>query len=86
MLSVEAEEKVNSGEEPIFELVTVELWGVGGTTALVEAANSQKQARAIEDASIQRARKVDKAAFFENSFDREMFLGKTFNQSDGGRR
>ena len=38
------------------------------------------------DENIQKARKVDRAAFFNNEFDREMFLSNTFSHNKGARR
>ena len=38
----------------------------------------QAKDREIRDENIRRAKKVDKAAFFNNEFDKEMFLSKTF--------
>mmetsp|Transcript_52080 Transcript_52080/g.118703 ORF Transcript_52080/g.118703 Transcript_52080/m.118703 type:complete len:136 (+) Transcript_52080:1045-1452(+) len=84
-LSLEAERAVAEGAPPTFELRAAEVWGVGGNAALGRAAEAQAAAREIEAANIRRARKVDKAAFFDSAFDREMFLGKTFGQSGDGR-
>ena len=76
---------VQGGADTTFELVTAEVWGVGGAAALEAAAEAQATARAVEDANIQRARQVDKAQFVDSAFDREMFLGKTFGGGGDGR-
>ena len=47
---------------------------------------SQATARAVDAANISRARKVDKAAFLDSAFDREMLLGKTFSGGGDGRQ
>lgn len=62
-----------------FEIDVLEIWGCGGNSeAIQQALSSQRAHRASTNEAIQKARKVDKAAFFESDFDKEMFLGKTF--------
>lgn len=62
-----------------FDIMTLEVWGCGGDEAINSGLHAQKKDREVRDENIRRAKKVDKAAFFNNDFDREMFLGKTFS-------
>ncbi|KAL4175657.1 hypothetical protein KRP22_000620 [Phytophthora ramorum] len=64
--------RLSSSEQFIIE--AIEVWGCGGE----ESDLSQKAHRQETADLINRARKVDKAQFVGNDFDREMFLGKTF--------
>ncbi|KAL3668148.1 hypothetical protein V7S43_007011 [Phytophthora oleae] len=57
-----------------FVIDGMEVWGCGGE----ESDLSQKAHRQETADLINRARKVDKAQFVGNDFDKEMFLGKTF--------
>ncbi|CAM9642471.1 unnamed protein product, partial [Phaeothamnion confervicola] len=66
-----------------FEVDGMEVWGVGGTHSLREAVAAQQRRRAVVDHNIAKARKVDKAKFVDNEFDREMLLGKTFGGGGG---
>ncbi len=61
-----------------FQIDMLEVWGCGGTAAITAALAGLESKRAQSRLLIERARKVDKAAFFNNEFDGEMFLGKTF--------
>ena len=61
-----------------FEIMTLEVWGCGGEESIRAGLEGQQVDRAVRDENISRAKKVDKAAFFNNDFDREMFLGGTF--------
>jgi hypothetical protein len=56
----------------------LEVWACGGTAAIMRGQAAQVQSRALKDEAIQRARKVDKAQFFNNSFDQEFLLSGTF--------
>jgi hypothetical protein len=49
-----------------FEIDNLEVWGVGGDAVVAEALESRVRARAIKDANIKKARKVDKAAFLDD--------------------
>ena len=69
-----------------FEIDALEVWGVGGAEALARAAEAQGDARRATEKSIAKARRVDKAQFANNEFDKEMLLGKTFNTGADGRR
>ncbi len=51
-----------------------QIWGLGGDASR----QAQKGFRNETAELINKARKVDKAQFAGNDFDREMFLGKTF--------
>jgi hypothetical protein len=65
-----------------FTLDVLEVWGCGGE----ESRKSQMKNRAETEDLINRARKVDKAQFIGNEFDKEMFLSKTFGHGgDRGR-
>lgn len=61
-----------------FEIDTIEVWGTGGTANVEKGLLAQKKSREIVDENIQKARKVDKAAFFNSEFDREFLLSGTF--------
>jgi hypothetical protein len=60
-----------------FEIDALEVWGCGGLERLTRGQEAQSQLRAVKDEAIQRARKVDKAAFFDNEFNQEYFLSNT---------
>jgi hypothetical protein len=62
-----------------FNIINLEVWGCGGDLVVEEALAAQKKDRAIRDDLIRKARTVDKAAFFENKFDQEFLLSKTFS-------
>ena len=62
-----------------FQVAYVEAWGLGGSDAM----RGRESWRAQKDRLIQRQRKVDKAQFANNSFDREYLLKGTF---DGNKR
>ncbi|KUF91628.1 hypothetical protein AM588_10003200 [Phytophthora nicotianae] len=64
--------RLSSSEQ--FVIDAMEVWGCGGE----ESELSQKAHRQETADLINRARKVDKAQFVGNDFDKEMFLGKTF--------
>lgn len=49
-----------------FDLEAVEVWGVGGQEVVAAALGDRVKARALKDAAIQKARKVDKAAFLDD--------------------
>ena len=68
---------ISSGEE--FEIDSLEVWGCGGDSRVEAALKAQDENRQIIAENIQKARKVDKAAFFDNSFDREFLLSNTFS-------
>ncbi|TMW63390.1 hypothetical protein Poli38472_002331 [Pythium oligandrum] len=57
-----------------FAMDAIEVWGCGGDESL------QRQGQVRKDTAemLDKMRKVDKAAFVGNDFDRSMFLGKTF--------
>ena len=58
--------------------MSLEVWGCGGSKAIKAALAGLENKRAQNRLIIERARKVDKAAFFNNEFDEEMFLGGVF--------
>ena len=49
-----------------FELEALEVWAVGGEEVVEAGLGSQVKARALKDAAIKKARKVDKAAFLDD--------------------
>ncbi|KDO16462.1 hypothetical protein SPRG_17407 [Saprolegnia parasitica CBS 223.65] len=65
-----------------FQIQTLEIWGCGGAASR----QAQKGYRADTADLINKARKVDKAQFVSNGFDREMFLGKTFGHGTDAAR
>jgi hypothetical protein len=54
------------GKEQQFVIDDLEVWGVGGTAVVLEALADRKKSRGVRDAAIQKARKVDKAAFLDD--------------------
>ncbi|CEG43107.1 Uncharacterized conserved protein, contains TLDc domain [Plasmopara halstedii] len=65
-----------------FVIDVMEVWGCGGD----ESEHNQEKHRLETAELINRARKVDKAQFIDNDFDKETFLGKTFGHgTDKGR-
>jgi hypothetical protein len=49
-----------------FEIDNVEVWAVGGTELVQESLQARSRSRDIRQAAIQKARKVDKAAFLDD--------------------
>ena len=49
-----------------FDLEALEVWGVGGEEVVAAALGDRVKARALKNAAIQKARKVDKAAFLDD--------------------
>lgn len=68
-----------SDHEKHFEIECLEIWACGGDDALLKGFQSQTEARQIKQNTIDKARKVDKAQFFGNAFDREFLLSNTVN-------
>ena len=62
-----------------FEIDSLEIWGTGGDEVIAAAMGSRMNKRETINATIQQARKVDKAQFAGSSFDQEMFLSKNFS-------
>ena len=56
----------------------LEVWACGGDTLLSHGFEGLGKHKVQRQAAVEKARTVDKKQFFENSFDQEMFLGKTF--------
>jgi TLD len=52
--------------ETSFEIDNLEVWGVGGTSVVKESLKARSLSRDIRSAAIQKARKVDKAAFLDD--------------------
>lgn len=55
-----------SAADSMFEIDNLEVWGVGGTDVVEESLKARSQSRDIRQASINKARKVDKAAFLDD--------------------
>jgi hypothetical protein len=76
-------------ESETFEIQTMEIWGCGGAEVVAAALRAQATEREIADENVTKARQVDRAAFFNNDFDKEFFLSKTtahskFTERDRG--
>lgn len=56
----------NSNAGKYFDIDSLEVWGVGGTEVVMEALGARAKQRDIRQAAINKARKVDKAAFLED--------------------
>ena len=68
-----------------FDIDSLEVWGVGGTEVVMEALGARTKHRDIRQAGINKARKVDKAAFLED-FQSGLMHSKAFahrNQIQG---
>ena len=61
-----------------FEIDCLEVWACGGNDMIQKGMKAQAKEREIKNESIEKARKVDKAQFFNNAFDREFLLSGTF--------
>lgn len=62
-----------------FEIAHLEIWGSGGLARVETGLKAQKEQRQVMAENIDKARKVDKAQFFNNGFDREFLLQNTFS-------
>lgn len=67
-----------------FEIDAMEVWGVGGDIRVNQALKAQVENRKIMAENLHKARSVDKATFFDNAFDREFLLSKTFSHKKDG--
>ena len=63
-----------------FELLTIEVYGVGGDDIVTEALGARNAQREIKAANIRKARKVDKAAFLDD-FKSGLIESKAFKVS-----
>ncbi len=70
--------------EETFEIESLEVWGCGGIDKVQRGLKAQEVSRKINQENLDKARKVDKAAFFNSSFDREFLLGGTFEHQKHG--
>ena len=61
-----------------FELDSLEIFAAGGQQNVQAGLEAQKQNKKQAQLNLERARTVDRAAFFANEFDRQMFLSNTF--------
>jgi hypothetical protein len=61
-----------------FEIDFLEVFACGGEQFIEKGLQSLAKDREIRDENIQRARKVDKAQFFNSAFDQEFLLSGTF--------
>lgn len=62
-----------------FDIEHLEVWGSGGTELIESGLRAQADHRKVLAHTIDKARKVDKAQFFSNGFDREYLLPNTFS-------
>jgi len=67
-----------------FDLAALEVWGVGGPQVVAAALGDRVKARAVKFAAIQKARKVDKAAFLDD-FRSGMIESKAFKHREEAR-
>eukprot|EP00980_Cylindrotheca_fusiformis_P010551 scaffold2334_cov118-Cylindrotheca_fusiformis.AAC.23 len=60
--------KLGSGgnNSKTFDIDSLEVWGVGGTEMVTEALGARDKERDVRQAAVNRARKVDKAAFLDD--------------------
>mmetsp|Transcript_4991 Transcript_4991/g.14468 ORF Transcript_4991/g.14468 Transcript_4991/m.14468 type:complete len:570 (+) Transcript_4991:244-1953(+) len=56
----------NATAKSMFEIDNLEVWGVGGTEVVRESLEARSRSRDIRQANINKARKVDKAAFLDD--------------------
>ena len=57
---------VSSAADEMFEIDNLEVWGIGGTDVVKESLKARKASRDVRQAYINKARKVDKAAFLDD--------------------
>ena len=57
---------IKTSDGKMFDIDSLEVWGVGGTEVVEEALGARARLRDIRQAAINKARKVDKAAFLED--------------------
>jgi len=55
-----------SVKDSMFDIDNLEVWGVGGTDVVEESLKARSRTRDIRQANINKARKVDKAAFLDD--------------------
>ena len=79
-MSSEKNEKdfATARENNNFEIDFIEVFACGGEQFIEKGLQSLAKDREIREENIQRARKVDKAQFFNNAFDQEFLLSGTF--------
>mmetsp|Transcript_30861 Transcript_30861/g.64742 ORF Transcript_30861/g.64742 Transcript_30861/m.64742 type:complete len:644 (-) Transcript_30861:1119-3050(-) len=56
----------SAAADAMFEIDNLEVWGVGGTEVVRESLEARSRSRDIRQANINKARKVDKAAFLDD--------------------
>jgi len=64
-----------------FDIDSLEVWGVGGDAVVAEALGARNRTRAITEANLRKARKVDKAAFLDD-FRGGLIESKAFAYKD----
>eukprot|EP01035_Chromulina_nebulosa_P021176 gene21176-27434_t len=67
----------NDRNDNNFEIDVLEVWGCGGEEIVNSGLQEQSNHRQMNEKTINQARKVDKATFFNNAFDQEFLLSKT---------
>ena len=68
---------LRNSDDDVFDIDAIEIWAVGGDQQIAAALQARGKQRALNEDTLQKARSVDRAAFFNSTFDQEMFLGKT---------
>ena len=68
---------LDEADADTFEIDCIEIWGCGGEEAISRGRTAQQLDRSLKSDAIEKARKVDKAQFFNNSFDQEFLLSNT---------
>lgn len=68
-----------------FEIDFMEVWACGGEKYIKNGMLSLKKDRELKYETLQKARKVDKAQFFNNAFNQEFLLSNTFSHRNQSR-
>jgi hypothetical protein len=71
----------SANDKKRFEIASLEVWGCGGDAAIAEALGDQRKARAIMDANIRKAKKVDTSAFLDD-LNSGLIESKAFKHRD----
>lgn len=81
LISPTPENSLSQKTKGHFEVDRLEVWGVGGESTIKEALESRQGHRAIVDANIKKARKVDKAQFLDD-FKSGLIESKAFQHRE----
>lgn len=77
-MSIEGKKEFDLMPKNKFDIDFLEVWATGGAKFIDQGLQALSKDRQIKDENIQKARKVDKAQFFNNTFDQEFLLSSTF--------